>query len=40
MKITGSLSLIADFNKPLASYGFDGTITFKPGQLAYQLSNA
>ena len=31
---------MADFNKPLASYGLDGTITFKPGQLAYQLSNA
>src|SRR6202000_2186918 len=32
-------SSIADFNKPFASAGFDGTTTFKPGQLAYQFSN-
>src|SRR5690606_35143431 len=38
--MTGSLSLIADFKSPFASYGFDGTITFNPGQLAYQLSKA
>ena len=40
IKITGSSSLIADFSKPFASYGFEGTITFSPGQFAYQLSNA
>ena len=34
------MSRIADFNKPFASYGFEGTITFKPGQFANQLSNA
>src|SRR6202012_6301345 len=38
MKITGSGSTMADFSKPLASYGLDGTTTFKPGQLAYQFS--
>ena len=32
--------IIADFNNPLASYGLDGTTTFKPGQLAYQFSKA
>ena len=40
IKITGSLSRIADFKRPLASYPFDGTITFNPGQLANQFSNA
>src|ERR1019366_6525923 len=39
IKITGSLSRIADFKSPFASYGVDGTMTFNPGQLAYQLSN-
>ena len=34
------LKLMAAFNKPLASYGFAGTITLSPGQLAYQLSKA
>src|SRR5690606_14650133 len=38
MKITGSLSRMDDFNNPFASYGFEGTPTFKPGQLAYQFS--
>ena len=40
INITGSLSLIEDFNRPFASYGFEGTITFKPGQFANQLSKA
>ena len=40
MKITGSSSRIADFNKPLASYGLEGTITFKPGVFANQFSKA
>ena len=40
INITGSSSRIAAFNKPLASYGFDGTITFKPGVLANQFSKA
>ena len=40
IKITGSSSRIAAFNNPLASYGFDGTITFNPGVLANQFSNA
>ena len=40
IKIIGSLSLIADFNNPLASYGLEGTTTFNPGQFAYQLSKA
>src|ERR1700710_2443980 len=38
MKIQGSGSMIHDFKKPLASAVFDGTTTFKPGQLAYQFS--
>ena len=40
IKMTGSWSRIAALSKPLASYTVLGTITFKPGQLAYQLSNA
>ena len=40
IKTTGSSSLIAAFNKPLASYGVLTDITFKPGILAYKLSNA
>ena len=35
---TGSSSRIADFNNPLASLGSIQDITFKPGQLANQLS--
>ena len=35
MNTTGSLSRIAAFNKPFASYGFEGVITFKPGTCAY-----
>src|SRR5690606_7498966 len=40
IKITGSLSLMADLSNPLASFGLEGTTTFRPGQLAYQLSKA
>ena len=40
MKITGSLSLIAAFNNPLASYTVEGTTTFNPGVLANQFSKA
>src|SRR5690606_34593812 len=40
IKITGSSSLMADFSKPLASLGLEGTTTLSPGQLAYQLSKA
>ena len=40
INITGSSSLIAAFKRPLASYGLEGTTTFKPGQLANQLSKA
>src|SRR5690606_35200818 len=40
IKITGSSSRIADFKSPLASYGLEGTTTFKPGVLANQLSKA
>ena len=40
MKITGSLSRMDVFNNPFASAGLLGTTTFKPGQLAYQFSNA
>src|SRR5258706_209526 len=39
MNMTGSSSLMADFKRPFASIGFDGTITFNPGQLAYHESN-
>ena len=31
---------MAAFKSPLASYGFAGTTTLSPGQLAYQLSKA
>ena len=40
IKITGSSSRIADFKSPFASYGLEGTMTFKPGVLANQLSKA
>ena len=38
MKITGLLSLIDALSSPLASYGLEGTTTFKPGVLANQFS--
>ena len=37
--MTGSSSRMADFKSPFASIGFEGTITFNPGQLAYHESN-
>ena len=40
INITGSLSRIALFKSPFASFGLLGTTTFRPGQLAYQLSKA
>ena len=40
IKMTGSSSRIAALSRPLASYTVLGTTTFRPGQLAYQLSNA
>ena len=36
---TGSLSRMADFNSPFASYGVNGVTTLRPGMDAYMDSN-
>src|SRR3569832_1866409 len=40
IKITGSLSRMALFKRPITSAGLDGTITLRPGVFAYQWAGA